>query len=286
MICEIAHVVHPDGAGRRVMAILTFKFDESYKDNRSLMVGGWIADDKQWKRVESRWQKAIALENKTLAPEHRIKRYHAAEMNAGDGPFKGWEKWRRNRFTDKLLRILSNGQMTAVGCGMDLRAFDELFPRRMPPDYGIAYIMCMGTIMHAIADAAKGYPPDFRIALVHDHGDWDAHALAGYNDWVDDHSWEDRHRFVRITPLTWREDVGLQAADLIAYETMRWLDNELWVGDDRMRYALRKLVSNDVHIYGVYHSKDALKDVARLFEERHGYKSGLSGIQELQQGDD
>lgn len=37
----------------RIMVILTFKFDESYKE-RSLMVAGWIADGRQWKRLESR----------------------------------------------------------------------------------------------------------------------------------------------------------------------------------------------------------------------------------------
>ena len=50
VICELAHIVHPDRAGKRFMAILTFKFDESYKDKRTLVVAGWIADDKQWKR--------------------------------------------------------------------------------------------------------------------------------------------------------------------------------------------------------------------------------------------
>ena len=48
------------------MAIFTFKFDESYKDKRTLVVAGWFADDKQWKRVESRWQKAMAFENNSL----------------------------------------------------------------------------------------------------------------------------------------------------------------------------------------------------------------------------
>ncbi len=100
VICELAHIVHPDRAGKRFMAILTFKFDESYKDKRTLVVAGWIADDKQWKRVESRWQKTLAFENKTLPPEHRIKRYHAAQMNAGDGPFKGWDEHRKHRLTN------------------------------------------------------------------------------------------------------------------------------------------------------------------------------------------
>src|SRR5271165_356396 len=169
VICELAHIIHPDRAGRRFMVVLTFKFDESYKDKRTLVVAGWIADDKQWERLESRWQKAIAYENKTLAPEYRIKRYHAAEMNAGDGPFRGWDEHRKHRLTNKLLKILSNGRMTAAGCGIDLNAFDELFPKRKPKDYAVAYIICMGTLLLSIADEAKK-EGGVRIAVIHDHG--------------------------------------------------------------------------------------------------------------------
>src|ERR1039458_1906107 len=100
MICDLAYAIHPGLPRHKYMAVLTFKFDESYKSKRTLIVGGWIADEKQWKRVESRWQKAIAFENKTLPPEHQIKRYHAAVMNAGDPPFDGWDKTRKNRFTN------------------------------------------------------------------------------------------------------------------------------------------------------------------------------------------
>lgn len=197
-------------------------------------------------------------------------------MNAGHGPFGGWEKWRKNRLTNKLLKIVSNGQMTAAGCGMDLRAFDELFPRRQPRDYAIAYIICMGTLLHAIAEAAKKHASGIQIAIVHDHSQWDVHALDGYNRWINDNSWGERHRFVGITSLTWRDDVGLQAADLIAYEGMRLLDSELWSEDVPMRYALRHLLSSKVAIYGVYHSRKGLEALARFYEEQYGYKVGTS----------
>ncbi|HTR25157.1 MAG TPA: hypothetical protein VMI10_14345 [Terriglobales bacterium] len=262
------------------MAVFTFKFDESYKSHRTLIVGGWIADDKQWKRVENRWQKAIAQENKTLPPDRQIKRYHAAEMNAVDGPFQGWDTARKNRFTNKLLKIVSNGRMTAACCGIDLAAFEELFPKRDPPDYAAAYVTCMGILLVHLAEAAKEQMPNAKIAVVHDHGPWDAYALQAYNAWIDDNSWGERDRFVGIAPLRWQDDVGLQAADLIAYESMRATDNELWSKKKNapMRYALRTLLSKNVPIYGVYNSRDGLEGLAKLFEEKYGYKSGLSKI--------
>lgn len=285
MICELAYAIHPDSPGRRYMAVFTFKFDESYKSKRTLIVGGWIANERQWKRVESRWQKAIAHENRTLPSQYQIKRYHAAEMNAGDGAFKGWDKTRKNRFTNKLLKILSNGQMTAASCGIDLAAFEDLFPQRDPPGYGMAYVICMGLLLLNLADAAKEQIPDAKIAVVHEHGPWDKYALEAYNAWIDDNSWGERDRFLGITPLSWKEDVGLQAADLIAYESMRAIDNELWSKKQNfpMRYALRTLISNDVPVYGIYNSRDGLEGMARLLEEKYGYKAGLSRIPEVRQ---
>src|SRR5277367_3585603 len=100
MICEIAHAIHPANKGRRFMAVLTLKFDESYKA-RSLVIGGWIGNEKQWHRRKQLWQKALAFENKTLPENRKLSRYHAAQMNAHDGEFKGWENEpaRSSRFT-------------------------------------------------------------------------------------------------------------------------------------------------------------------------------------------
>jgi hypothetical protein len=254
------------------MCVLTFKFDESYKNSRSLVVSGWIGDERQWKRLQRRWCNALAYENRTLPPDRKISRYHAAEMNANDKEFKGWENegYRKLRFTKKLLKLVGKSQMTAVSCGIDLKAFREIFPQRDPPDFGIAYIMCFGVLMQQLGAAlAKDFPPEFRMAVIHDHGPWDAIALQAYNNWVDDPTWEHRHRFVSITPLTWKADIGLQSSDLIAYESMRWLDDHLWTGKD-LRPALKALLDMNDHVHGEYINRDALLALGNHFDDKYG----------------
>src|SRR5262249_24043973 len=188
------------------MAILTFKFDESYKSGRSLILAGWIADDRQWKRLEQRRQKAIASENKSLPAGAKIRRYHAACMNASDGEFKDWDARRKLRFSRKLLKFLSNGQMAAIGCGIDLQAFSELFPNRIPKDFCIANLFCMQMLMVLIGEAVERQcPPEQRVSFVHDHGDWDAEALKGYNRMMEDSKFEYAHRFVGISSRSWTE---------------------------------------------------------------------------------
>ena len=138
-ILDIGRVIHPDRSGRRFMVVLTYKFDESYKDARSMVVGGWLGEETRWKDVQQQWCAAISFENETLPDGHKISRYHASEMNARDKEFCGWDDKRMLRLTKRLLDIVGNSGMVAVTCGMDLAAFLELFPHRDPPDYGIAY---------------------------------------------------------------------------------------------------------------------------------------------------
>jgi hypothetical protein len=101
------------------MFVFTYKFDESYKGKQTMVVGGWIGSEKQWGRTQRLWAKAIAYENNTLPEGHKITRYHAAEMNANDNEYKGWENepYRKLRFTKRLLRIIGRSCMTPVACG-------------------------------------------------------------------------------------------------------------------------------------------------------------------------
>ena len=256
-ICEIAHIIHPGEAGHRFMAVLTFKFDESYRASRALIVAGWLADDRQWKRLRRRWCNAIAFENRTLPDEMKISRYHAAEMNANDGEYKGWENEskRKLRFVRKLLKFVSNGQMAAIACGVDLAVARGSVPGSKEEQ---GYVVCMKQIMAQIAIAMDEAKSTDQVAIIHDHGDWDVAALKGYNRMVDDFTWSRRTRFVSITPLTWRQDVGLQSADLIAYESMRNLDQILHSGGD-MRKPLKALLGMNERIYGTWFDKAALQ---------------------------
>jgi hypothetical protein len=250
------------------MAVLTYKFDESYKEARTLMVAGWLTDDRQWKRTESRWQKAIAYENRTPPQGRKISRYHAAKMNANDGEYRGWENesYRKLRMTRKFLKIVSNVNMCAIACGIDLKAAREVFPDETLSD---AYVLCMKEVMVEIACAVEDSGEDHRVVLIHDHGNWDRDALEGYNSLVDDPSWLRRYRFVSITPLTWRDDVGLQSADLIAYELLRSLDDRLWTQRD-MRLALKALLGMNKQIYAKYIDKEALLELKRLTSPQTG----------------
>jgi hypothetical protein len=73
-------MVHPAKRGHRIVAVLNYRFDESYND-RFMCVGGWIGDEPEWRKLESVWRAKITRENSRARPDQQITRFHATEMN-------------------------------------------------------------------------------------------------------------------------------------------------------------------------------------------------------------
>jgi hypothetical protein len=125
----------------------------------------------------------------------------------------------------------------------------------------------MQNLMNEIGHACEDRPDIDGVAIVHDHGPWDNAALIGYNQMIDDPNWKFRKQFFGITPLSWKQDVGLQSADLFAYESMRYLDDHKWEGDI-MRKALRELINRNPKLYSFLLGRDRLQNFRAEVEKR------------------
>jgi hypothetical protein len=162
---------------------------------------------------------------------------------------------------------------------VDLKSFLEIFPYRDPPDYGIAYGLCMMNLMNELGHAVEDHPEYVRVALIHDHGDWDELAYEGFYRLKDDPKWRHRDRFLGITPLSSYADIGLQCADLFAYESMRYLDEHGWEGRD-MRKPLKALLHlmDDASIFALYLNRQYLE---RMRDHFSGTNKNENAIPEV-----
>ncbi len=220
------------------------------------MVAGWLARENQWRRLDSRIQKSLAFENRTL--QKRITRYHASEMNGDSGEFSGWEneRQRKLRMTLKLFKAVSNRQMYGISCGADADAYFKVYPGTQLAD---VYVLCLQTVMTFIATACEELlSPEDRVLIIHDKGNWDGEALRGYRSMVDDRRWGHRHRFVGIEGKTGKQDVCLQAADMIAFESFKEADNLLF-RNEKTRAALEALLKLNGAMYGRYFDLETLQ---------------------------
>ena len=192
-----------------------------------MSIGGWLGEEREWNRLELQWEKCINWQNKKSRPDQQITRYHATFMNGYHEEFENWDKPMSERFCAKLLNIITRRSIGMVSCGVDMDAYADYFPPGDNDNKEWAYSFLIQNVMVDLGNVMREVRSGDQVMLVHDHGDWDATALFTYNKMMGDEKWESRHVFHSITSLTWKQSVGLQAADLAAYESYRVLKNKL-----------------------------------------------------------
>ena len=246
-ISDVARMLHSGKRGHKIVAVLQFKFDESY-DNQIMSVGGWIGNELEWKRLESRWQRRVDFENAHHAdPDQQITRFHAAEMNCKSGEYANWDKGMCLQFSKKLIHMLSQRRMGAIAMACDMNAIREVFPKGDKASLiRRTYVLCIKQLMVDLAHAMESYFPGDHVLLVHDHGNWDEQALRGYNLMIDDPAWKYKALFEGLLPKTGKQSVGLQAVDMIAYEVFKGVKAKTNNPDVAMRGAMQEMVNKQI----------------------------------------
>jgi hypothetical protein len=241
-------MVHSGKRGRKIVAVLQFKFDESF-DHQIMVVGGWIATELEWKRLEGSWQRYVDDENERSEPNQQITRFHATEMNCKDGEFKHWDHRKCIRFSRKLINTLAKREMGAIATGCNMEAIQQIWPNGDKKTLQRrTYVLCIKQAMVDLAHIMEENFPGDRVLVVHDHGSWDVAALAGYNLMVGDPKWKYRHLFEGIVSKTGNDPsaVGLQAADMIAYEVFKGIKAKTVSKDAGMRAVMQEFINRDV----------------------------------------
>lgn len=236
-----------------------------------MSIGGWLGEEKEWARLELQWGKAINYQNFHAAPDQQIARYHAANMNARDHDFQNWSKEMSEKFCARLLRVLTRRSIGMISCGVDMDALKAEFSDGDPDRKKRAYAFLIKNIMVDLGRVMREVRPGDQVMLIHDHGDWDADALAAYNHMVNDPRWVSRDVFHSITSLTWRQSVGLQAADLAAYETFRVLKTKLATDEISLRYALRHLQAQGIPMIARYIDLKSVRALREMTEKNRAH---------------
>jgi hypothetical protein len=253
------------------VAIVQFKFDESY-DRQIMCVGGWIADEYEWRRLESRWQRRIDQENARSRPDQQITRFHATEMNCKDGEYANWDRDKCVNLSKKLITLLAQRKMGALAIACDMNAIKEVFPKG--DTEGLirrTYILCFKQMMVDLAHIIEDYFPGDSVLLVHDHGNWDEFLLAAYNRVTDEKAWPRRAAFEGLSAKTGKMAIGLQAADMIAYEVFKGVKARTNLPESGMRGAMQEMINQDIPITARWINLKAARALYRVMKDSGKY---------------
>lgn len=255
------------------MAVLQFKFDESY-DRQIMAVGGWIATELEWKRLEGSWQRYIDDENERSGPNQQITRFHATEMNCKDGEFKHWDHQKCIRFSRKLINVLAKRKMGAIATGCNMDAIQQIWPKGEKKTLQRrTYVLCIKQMMVDLAHIMEEVFPGDRVLVIHDQGSWDDVALEGYNLIIDEAEWPYGHLFEGFVSKSGKgpDAVGLQAADMIAYEVFKGIKAKTVSKDAEMRAVMKEFLNREVPMRARWIDLKAAEALYRIMKDSGKY---------------
>jgi len=239
--------------------IFTAYNDESGHPNQeAVVVAGFVASDAQWVEFERNWRDTLYL--------FGVNRFHAKEYFHSVGEFAKWANHRSNPETAEtrqrfLRQLIAHIKLRCRLCyshavRMDsYRKVDRVyFLRAMRP-----YELCGRTAVKSVdAWADRNLIPKNQVTYVFEDG-------AKHKGFLEKRILRDKK--LELIFKTAEEAVPLQAADLLAYETLLGLRAifERGVTDfEDLRYPLRKLdeIPHGIKDWGLYEEHN-LEDICK-----------------------
>lgn len=243
-----------------MMAILWFYCDESYDSPQNsppnYCVAGLLGEEATFKKLESNWS--------GINQRFGVKRSHAAPLNARDGEYSGWDKGKQQQYSKWLLKALQKrgGGLQVTSIGIHADSYRQLFSVQAQERFGHPYIACFKMCIAMLASYMRKLPKDYRLSVIFERNELSADIVKAFY-LVKDLDQELGSRLATCTPGQWDENVALQPADLVAYESMRLIKDKRF--GTEMRWALMQLFGISGFM-GYYLDRSALEAMAPLAE--------------------
>lgn len=183
-----------------------------------LTVAGYIARPSQWRLFTKEWNRVLRSAG--------IKIYHATDAQALRKEFKGWTSERVGQLCAELLPIIPK-YARGISASIDMREFLAAIGSR--PDllkvFSSPYNACFHWLTMSLVDLADQARIKPRFEFVHETNNMKREALEGF-EWVKANSpFGNGHCLAALSFAEKDEFAPLQAADILAFEVNRRLNN-------------------------------------------------------------
>ncbi len=201
-------------------------------DSPFVAVCGFVGTTIEWSRLERPWAENLRTS--------RVSVFHATDCENGDGEFFGKNKAIRDALISGLSGELSKRELDVVVCGVAKKEWDQRAPAKIKERFQTPYHFCLEFVLQKLNTwslAKAGCEP---IAMVFaDHQQYRARTMEVYEHYI--YSGE----FPHLGFLSFGKPkclIQLQAADLLAHETYKYMRQRFIEGVERISPALMKLL--------------------------------------------
>ncbi|MEI6608557.1 MAG: DUF3800 domain-containing protein [Deltaproteobacteria bacterium] len=242
--------------------LFRFYCDESYDGNAKepsiITISGFFSDEQTWKEVEKVW--------KEINNRNGISCFHATDLNGARKEYKGWSKQKRDCYSSELLDCIKKmkKKMVAYNCGMYVNEYNIIINEDGRKKLGEPWFACFKTCIAMIAKHMETLPPDYRFSVFVEKGSrFDIQAIEFFKKLANNQLFEYRHRLETCISARPEEYVGLQVADLMAYEYFKRIKGK----EDNVerRYPL-KLIQDHNHYEEGFFGASTLKNMKNAIE--------------------
>jgi len=227
--------------------------DESYNDDHTLCIGGFLAPRDMWDAIGKAWRERLDYENRrsTKRKLPAIRRYHATDVEGGNkefSPRKGWPRDRRKLLSRRMCAIIAD----AGPCGIVVGGHIDEIKNHIDPASDIAketlYDICFRMALNDAEQVMRLRFPGKQFRVIYDDSNYGKYIRrAAKRMETDPGAAPLLELFIGAVPGDSVVDLELQAADLLAYEGFKLL-NDRRRDDGTMRLGLRKLLGKKTPI--------------------------------------
>ena len=244
--------------------LMAYLDDSQAPDDAPLyVIAGYVATATQWDQFEHAWSRFLALEG--------VECWSMRKFAQRKPPFD-WDDQRRKRAHQNAIKIVNDHTLFAAYGAVASDEYHAIVPthvrKKLGHEYPLCYQLCLMSLLDKLAGDRKD-PPLEQVLVVLDQGN----KVYG--------KVQARHELMRKYPLVlgrrrlshlFQEDkrklLGLQAADLLAYEIGKRLRDVRRLSNGerraRMRASLKELVGPDEsRLVGALFNPDELRKFAR-----------------------
>jgi len=271
LLDHLARVLNPAGSKAKMMLLLTSYADETgHSADPSLHfagMAGFVGPLDAWKEFEPSWN--------GILDDFGLKQpFHMKDFAHSEGQFVEWkgDKVRREKLYGKLIGAILETDAVPIGAIVSIEDFKGLSLCQQKSFLDPYYIAFQNVTRGASLEALDLEPPE-RVAMVYSYNQEFGAVQPGESYSVDQAGRAEQlwHAIKQHTDYgqwmgayassTPAEQVQLQAADLFAYELSKEFENLICRPQDKMRWGLRKILSN---LTDLRHLRIALLDRAAL----------------------
>jgi hypothetical protein len=203
---------------------LSLYFDESYSHSpepRVYTVGGYLSTDVQWRKFRKEWRKLLDSEG--------LDYFHMVDFQACKPPYGSWSKDKRAAFLASLHAVIHKRTLMSFATTADVEDFETLTTEQkktLVSPHVFAAKNCMKMVGFWAAQKIINHPI---IAYIFEEGQPHQRQLSRLVETLtDEDKWFFRMASVMFAPKKGENGVSpLQAADIVAYESMREIARQI-----------------------------------------------------------